>query len=496
VDDHRLTAPAPDLASPDAPGPQEPAPAPGLVDLNKPAWRLVLMLVWPALLQQLLVLALMLSDRLLAGRFQHLEPGKQIATQAAQTTAAYLSWFITSYTILVSVGSTALVAHFIGAGDRRSAVHVTNQSLLLAVVAGLVGTVIGLAGVDGMVRLLKLQGEAADYAADYLRPTFALLVFQVIESAGIACLTGAGDTRTGLWVRVGVVALNVPLAYALLRGFGPLPALGFPGIAWGTAVSNLAGGLAILAVLGRGRAGLRLRPRLLRPHRDLLRRLLRISVPAAADSLSVAVGQLWFLRIINGLGDAAEAAHGIALGWEALGYLSGAAFGTAAITLVGQNLGAGRPAQAARSGWTAFALGGTLMTLMGGVFFVLALPMFQLFCGDPGQEPIVDVGVPVLQLIAFAMPALASCIIFTAALRGAGDTRVPVLFSWFGFFVIRIPLAYLLTRDRLDLGPWGVWAGYNLGLRGAWLAMFADLTLRGLFFLGRFAGGRWKRMRV
>jgi putative MATE family efflux protein len=359
-----------------------------------------------------------------------------------------------------------------------------------------VGTVAGLAGVDGMVRLLQLQGEAADYAADYLRPTFALLVFQVIESAGIACLTGAGDTRSGLWVRAGVVALNVPLAYALLRGCGPLPALGFPGIAWGTAVSNLVGGVAILAVLCRGRAGLRLGLRLLRPHGDLLRRLLRISVPAATDSLSVAVGQLWFVSIVNGLGDAAEAAHGIALGWEALGYLSGGAFGTAAITLVGQNLGAGRPAQAARSGWTAFALGGTLMTVMGGVFFVLARPMFRLFCGDPGQEPIVDAGVPVLRLIAFAMPALASCIIFTAALRGAGDTRVPVLFSWFGFFVIRIPLAYLLTRGHLDLGPLGVWPCWNLGLRGAWLAMFADLLVRGLFFLARFAGGRWQRMRV
>jgi putative MATE family efflux protein len=346
------------------------------------------------------------------------------------------------------------------------------------------------------VRLLGLRGDTADYAADYLLPMFALLVFQVIESAGIACLTGAGDTRTGLWVRAGVAALNVPLAYALLRGLGPLPALGFAGIAWGTAVSNLVGGLAILAILFRGRAGLRLRPRLLLPHRDLLRRVLRISVPAATDSLSVAVGQLWFLGIVNRLGDAAKAAHGIALTWEALGYLSGAAFGTAAITLVGQNLGAGRPGQAARSGWTAFALGGALMTLMGGVFFVLARPMFGLFCPDPGQQPIVEAGVPVLQLVAFAMPAAASCIIFTAALRGAGDARVPVLFTWFGFFVVRIPLAYLLTPDRLDLGPWGVWAGSNLGLWGAWLAMFADITLRGLFFLGRFAGGRWRRMRV
>jgi Na+-driven multidrug efflux pump len=128
------------------------------------------------------------------------------------------------------------------------------------------------------------------------------------------------------------------------------------------------------------------------------------------------------------------------------------------------------------------------------VFYVLAPEMFGLFCPKPEQAPIIAVGVQVLQLVALAQPALAATNIFTASLRGAGDTRVPVLFTWFGFFVVRLPLAYLLTRGQIDLGPLGVWHG--LGLWGAWLAMFIDLWVRGLFFLGRFAGGRWQRLRV
>ncbi len=201
--------------------------------------------------------------------------------------------------------------------------------------------------------------------------------------------------------------------------------------------------------------------------------------------MSVAFAQLWFIRIVNDLGDTASGAHGIAIYWEALGYLSGAAFGTAAMTLVGQNLGAERPEQAARSGWIAFALGGSTMSLMGLVFFVLARPMFQLFCPGAEQAPIVEAGVRVLRLIAFVMPALASCIIFTSALRGAGDTRLPVLFSWVGFFAVRIPLAYLLTGPQ-----------FHLGLLGAWLAMATDIVVRGLFFLWRFQGGQWQRIRV
>jgi Na+-driven multidrug efflux pump len=212
--------------------------------------------------------------------------------------------------------------------------------------------------------------------------------------------------------------------------------------------------------------------------------------------MSVTFCQLWFLSIVNRLGDVASGAHGIALSWEALGYLSGTAFGTTAMTLVGQNLGAARPDQAAKSGWTAFALGCGTMTAMGLVFFVMAPWMFRVYCPDQAQSKIVDVGVPVLQLVAFAMPALAAAIIFTSALRVAGDTLVPVAFSWIGFLGVRIPLAHVLALPSLDLGVFGELQCADLGLFGAWLAMCADINLRGLFFLCRFASGRWKTKRV
>jgi putative MATE family efflux protein len=456
----------------------------------------VLTLAWPVFVQQLLVLTVTISDRLLAGRFQSLDDAHQAATQAAQTTAGYLAWFITSYIVLVSVGSTTLVAHCIGGGDRRGARLATNQSVLLGLVLGLGGSALGLLVLDSLLQLLNLHGPAAAFAADYLRPTFYLLPFQVVGAAGIACLVGAGDTRTGLWVLGGVAVLNLPLAWAFFHGVGPLPGLGFAGIGLGTAVSQTLGGLAVVAVLVRGRAGLRLRPRWMKPRPELLRRLLRVSVPAAADSLSMQIGYLWYVAIVNGLGDVPAAAHGIALTWEALAYQLGSAFGTAAITLVGQYQGARRPDRAARAGWVAFALGAGVMSLMGAVFFTFAEPMFRLFCPHPGQEEIVKAGVPALQLVAFAMPALASCIVLGWALRGAGDTRVPVLYTWLGFFAVRVPLAYLLTSTRLDLGPLGTLPGPGLGLWGAWLAMTADVQVRGLLILGRFAGGRWRGLRV
>src|SRR5439155_8853957 len=133
------------------------------------------------------------------------------------------------------------------------------------------------------------------------------------EMAGVACLIGAGDTRTGLWVQGGVAVLNVPLAWGLCRGFGPVPGLGFVGVPLGTAISYFFGATAVLIVLARGRAGLLIRLSGFVPDAALIRRLLRVSIPAGADSLSVVAGQMWFLHIVNSLGATAASAHGIAL---------------------------------------------------------------------------------------------------------------------------------------------------------------------------------------
>src|SRR5262249_14784225 len=243
--------------------------------------------------------------------------------------------------------------------------------------------------------LLQLEGDTAVFAAAYLRPLFAALPLLLVTTAGIAALVGAGDTRIGLFVLGGVAVINVPLALGFYHGRAGIPGLGFTGIAVGTAVSECLGGVAVLVILMRGRSGLVLRGSELWPDLSLIRRFLRISVPAAVDSLSVMLGQLWFLSIVNRIDVAASGAHGIALTWEALSYLPGTAFGVAAMTLVGQHLGGARPDLARQSGWTAYRLGCAMVCAAGGVWFVFAPRVFALVFPRPEQAPARGRGVPV-----------------------------------------------------------------------------------------------------
>ncbi len=145
--------------------------------------------------QQALLLCVGVYDRYLVGNNPPADPNQHVAFQAAQTNAQYLAWFISSYTVVVSVGSTALVARFTGARDHQSANTALHQSILLAIILGSVGSIAGLFGAGPIIHhLLGLQGEAADFAIDFLRPLLGMLVFQVLEAAGVACLIGAGDT--------------------------------------------------------------------------------------------------------------------------------------------------------------------------------------------------------------------------------------------------------------------------------------------------------------
>ncbi|MFO0852099.1 MAG: MATE family efflux transporter [Gemmataceae bacterium] len=262
---------------------------------GRPAWRTILALAWPALVQQGLLLTIQLYDQYLTGRFSQ-------SHQAALTTANYMYWFVTSYTVVVNAGATALVGRLVGAKNLPLAGRAAGQALGLAAGFGALGAVAAAAGLPALLRVLNLGDEQAGFAAAYLAPLAGLLPFYMIEVGGIACLVGAGDTRTGPKVLATVAAVNVPLAYALSRGAGPVPDLGFVGIAWGTGLSHVAGSLLVVATLARGRYGLRVGLPDLLPDPALVRRLLRVSIPAAVDSLSVGVFQFVFLGMVNRLG--------------------------------------------------------------------------------------------------------------------------------------------------------------------------------------------------
>src|SRR5262245_33250067 len=438
------------------------------------------LLALPVLGQSLLTLVVGWSDTILTGHV--LVEEKYLA---AITVATYLHWLIDGCGGLVSVGAQALLARRIGAGNFGQANAVLAQAVLWA--AGL-GACLGVGVVlsaDALAGLPHPGGESRALAAQFLRIVACSYPFLMVLHVGCYCLQAAGRTLPAMGLMVAANLGNLACTWLLAAGAGPLPALGWTGIAVGTAAGMTAAGLLTLGVLRHGCGPLRL-PRPL-PRADLVavRQMLRIGVPATANWLAMSLVMLWHLAIVGRLGDTALAAHGVAVRCEALSWLVADAFAVAGAALVGQALGARRPDLARRYGWMAFRWGLLLMTLMGVMFYTGAPALFALFV-NAEEASVPELGIPVLRLAAFAQPALAAAVILTWALEGgAGDTRWPLAYSLASLLLVQIPLAYALT------GPW-----LALGLYGAWLALLADACLRGLAAALRFAYGRWAEIRI
>lgn len=434
----------------------------------------VLRLALPATAEQLLSMMVGIVDTYLVG---HLGS----ASLAAVGLAA--QWIFLAATLFgaIATGSTALIARFIGGGEPDEANRVLRQSIILGLLVGATATVLGVALAGPALRLLGAEPDVAAMGEKYLRLVASILFLNNLMFIGNACLRGAGDTRTPMYVMAVVNVLNIVVAWSAINGHLGLPAMGVQGSAVGAAVAQGAGGILVLAVLLKGRGKLRLDLKGLRPDWELIRRVLRVGLPTGLEQLLFRTGLMLFARVLAELGTVTYAANQVAINGWSLSFMPGFGFAVAATTLVGQSLGAGDPAMAERRGYVTYWIGAGIMTFIGLAFLLFPAQIMAFFTSDP---EVIALGTRPLQMVGLFQPISAASMIFSGALRGAGDTRYPMVVTGVGIWLVRLPLAYLFALT------------FGWGLMGAWAAMALDMTLRGVLNVLRFRSGRWKTARV
>lgn len=379
--------------------------------------------------------------------------------------------------IAVSAGTTALVARAWGAGDHKEASRVTMASLVLAGLFALVMMGVGVTAARPVASLFGLDPVTLDLAASNIRMFSWFNLAFAVNFILSAALRASGDAWSPLWIGVGVNLLNLPLLYALIFGHYGFPAWGVAGVAAAAGISFSVGGAVLLLLWLNQKFRVR--------HvgggwwrRARLRRLLDIGYPAAAEQLVFQVGFFIFLMLIgNFYGTEAFAAYNVGGNLLMVCITVGFGFSIAGATLVGQHLGAGDHSGAARSGWRACAWA---VLTMGGIGLLVALFAADLAAYFIGDEPLtVRYTVVLIYVLGAMMPLLAVEFALGGALRGAGDTRFPLLATFLGLIGMRCVLAAAFTY--LDLPV--VWV-YG--------AMVGDYLLKTVMLIARFRRGRWR----
>jgi putative MATE family efflux protein len=449
--------------------------APQLTARGTGTTRRVWELAWPAILTNLLQSAVGFVGAAVVSR--------TLGAAAISATGVGGRIFFMQQVVLMAVttGTMALVARAWGSGDRAEAERVTRTSLWLCGGLALVVMLPCIAFAHQLVGVFGLDAPTTALATSYVQwVSLSSLPFaggMVIATA----LRAAGDTRTPLVISIAGAALNIVALWVLVGGGLGVASLGVKGAAIAASVGALVGALiswwlwrSNKLVIGPAPGGNDFDPR-------RIARLFRIGVPAGLEGLGFQVGFVGFIWIIARYGNEANAAYQLGVNLLAFSFLVGQAFSIAASTLVGQHLGANDPAGAERSGWRAMSLAIGVMVVFGGLIIALAEPLASYL--SPKDAEVVRLTVIFIWVLGSVQALMAIEFTLGGALRGAGDTVFP-------FFTVMAGLTFGRLLFAALFMAWGK------SIEWVYAALVADYVIKGVLFVSRFRGGRWKAIQL
>ena len=453
-----------------------------LLDRSIPTWKLVLMLAWPSIIEQLLHTAVNYVDTAMVG---------SIGTYATAAIGVCQSTIFLLMGVMnaTGLGFSVMVARKIGEGNYDEARTILRQSMLAVVVVGLSLTLlVELILAPNLPRWMGAEPDVLPHAITYFRvigANYLLNTGMIMATNMLRCM---GDTKTPLKFNILTNLINVVGNFLLIYPTRQLTlgSLTFtmPGAGWGvggaagaTALSTAFSAVCLLSVLFRRKGPLQISLRDdYKPRPDILKQAFHLGVPSFLERAVISGGQIVSTAMISGLGTAALAAHQLANSGESLCYMPIFGFSIAATTLVAQNLGAGDKERAFKQGAWSTWMSVAVMCTASAIMFALAPNIIDLFSNDAA---VIALGGRVLRIEAFAEPFFAIATVVAGVLRGAGDTRWPFYISLAGMWLMRVPIAFVL----INLFDWG--------LEAIWVGMAVDLFVRGVLCLWRFYKRTW-----
>lgn len=433
--------------------------------------RLIFKFAMPMLLGNIIQQLYNVVDSVIVGRFV----GK--VALAAVGTSSPIIFLLVSFVVGVTMGFTIVISQYFGARKMDQVKKAIDTLYIFMFFTSLVVTIGGILLTKPIFRLIDLSPEIVPDATIFMYIFMTGMVFMFGFNGTGAILRGLGDSKTPLVFLIGSVILNILLDLI----FVPVFHWGVAGVAIATVISMGVAFFTQIIYLNNNHDVVRFSMRNLSFDRDIFNKSLRIGLPTGFQQTFVAAGMVALFWIVNQFGVDVNAAYSAAGRIDSFAAIPAMSFAIALSTFVGQNLGANRPDRVKNGLRATLIMSSIFSLLVSLITIVFGRPLMYMFTDD---RVVVDIGYSYLIVIGSSYIMFSVMFVINGVLRGAGDTLIPMFISLFSLWIIRIPVAYLLSIT-MGYGVDGIWWSIPVG----W---FAGLVL----YFAYYRTGRWKKKTV
>lgn len=434
--------------------------------------RTIMVLAAPAVFENLLFSLVSFVDIIIVGWLRN---ESYLAAVALASLAVF--WGQTPIQA-AAIGCNSIVSRCWGERNFEEARRVAGHSLLLTFLVVLLLLIIGLIWADSIIRLLGAAPEVIKPGTAFLRIILLSSILGMPLMVSNAVIRAKGDTASPMVITIIMNVLNVVFCISLAFGIGPFPEMGLFGVAWGTVIARMIGGMLSLGLLFSHKKGISIRIRHFMSFRKVVaRRIWHVTYPVLAERVLNTTSYAFFIWMIARLGTTVLAAHQIALNIESLVFMPAFGIGMAVSSIIGQAVGAQKYEIGELTVRRTFIFSGSLMLVMSVLFVFFAPHVVMIFKATPDVLVLAEKAV---RISALELPLFAVYFVFLGALRGSGDTRSMMYVIVFCITFVRLPATWLLAFVC------------DMGIAGVWFATAIDWGTRVLGLWWVFRQGVWK----
>jgi putative MATE family efflux protein len=381
----------------------------------------------------------------------------------------------------LSMGATAVVARRVGQHDKDGAAEAAVQCILIGLGFAVVILSVALPFAPRLLAWMGASSQILAVGSLYTRIMLSTSGIIVLLFLINAVFRGAGDAAIAMRVLWLANAINLCLDPCLIRGLGPFPKLGVTGAAVSTSIGRSIGVLFQLYMLSKGSAHLEILKKHIRLQLKVMWNILEVAGVGVLQLLVATASWVVMVRLVQSFGSQATAGYTMAIRIVIFSTLPSWGLGSAAATLVGQNLGAKQPERAEQSVWRASFFNAVFLGVVSVVFFIWAPQLVGIFSADP---QVIHYGASCMRIISPCYVLWAYGEIIVQAFNGAGDTWTPTLINFFVYWVVQLPLAFVLAFK------------FNFGPNGAYYGILTAEILLAVIGIYVFRKGKWKEKMV